>query len=336
MPLLSIIIPVYQAKQYLGKCIDSIRMQQFSDFELILVDDGSNDGSELLCDEYAEKDNRIRSIHQTNQGVSSARNTGLVYARGKYIAFVDADDWVEPELFGQCIKILEECPADVLYHGFKKDIWKDKKINSLSKGVPAHSGNFSKEMMKEYIWEQKGDINVNVFSYIFARETIKKLRFNTGMPYAEDAVFVMQALSRARNYYFLSSYGYHYNARLGSAAYRWQPKLIECYKKSFHEILCFFKTVGLSKQERTQLVAIKAVNGYASLIYNLCLPTCTLSLKEKMKTLKYARKEFKIDSYKKFYKINQSSLFERAKTLLTFGHMEFILILFGPLYCERS
>ena len=92
MPLLSIIIPVYQAKKYLGKCIDSILNQSFLDFELILVDDGSNDGSERICDEYTRKDNRIKVIHQINQGVSGARNTGLKYASGEYIAFVDADD----------------------------------------------------------------------------------------------------------------------------------------------------------------------------------------------------------------------------------------------------
>lgn len=99
MPLLSIIVPVYQAKKDIKKCIDSIRKQSFSDFELILVDDGSSDGSEKICDEYAEKDNRIKTIHQTNRGVSSARNMGLEYARGAYIAFVDADDWIEPDLF---------------------------------------------------------------------------------------------------------------------------------------------------------------------------------------------------------------------------------------------
>lgn len=87
MPLLSIIIPVYQAKKYLGKCIDSILNQSFLDFELILVDDGSNDGSERICDEYTRKDNRIKVIHQINQGVSGARNTGLKYASGEIYCF---------------------------------------------------------------------------------------------------------------------------------------------------------------------------------------------------------------------------------------------------------
>lgn len=336
MPLLSIIVPVYQAKKDIKKCIDSIRKQSFSDFELILVDDGSSDGSEKICDEYAEKDNRIKTIHQTNRGVSSARNMGLEYARGTYIAFVDADDWIEPDLFQECMRALEKSRTDTLYHGFMKDIWKNNKVNSIPKGIPVYKGIISKEMMKKYIVEREGDINVNVFSYIFSRKLIKNLRFDINMPYAEDTVFVMQALAKAQSYYFFQNYGYHYNARLGSAAYRWQPKLIECYQKSFREIISFFKTLDLSKQDRNRFMAIKAVNGYASLIYNLCLPTCTISLREKTKILNVARKEFKIDSYKRFYEIRQLCLFEKVKTLLTFVHLEIILILLGSLYCKRN
>lgn len=336
MSLLSIIIPVYQAKKNIKKCIDSIRKQSFSDFELILVDDGSSDGSEKICDEYAQKDTRIKIIHQKNQGVSSARNTGLEYATGTYIAFVDADDWVEPDLFQECMMALKKNRTDILYHGFIKDIWKDHKVTSIPKGLPEYTGNISKEMMKKYIVKREGDINLNVFSYIFTRELIKTLRFDINMPYAEDAVFVMQALSKSQSYYFFQNCGYHYNARLGSAAYKWQPKLMECYQKSFHEIVSFYKTLDLSKQDIHCFMAIKAINGYASLIYNLCLPTCTISLKEKTEILKYARKKFKIDRYKKFYEIKQLCLFEKVKTLLTFAHLEIILILLGPLYCKRS
>lgn len=104
---LSIIVPVYQAGKYLEKCIKSILDQTFTDFELILVDDGSNDGSEKICDDYAKKDARIKVIHQKNQGVSSARNAGMNCAEGDYIAFVDADDWIETDMFEQCMDAME-------------------------------------------------------------------------------------------------------------------------------------------------------------------------------------------------------------------------------------
>ena len=95
LPIVSIIIPVYNVGIYLEKCISSCLEQTYKRCEIILVDDGSNDGSEKICDDYAKKDARIKVIHQKNQGVSSARNAGMNCAEGDYIAFVDADDWIE-------------------------------------------------------------------------------------------------------------------------------------------------------------------------------------------------------------------------------------------------
>ena len=94
--LISIIVPVFNVEKYLQKCIDSILAQDYFNFELILVDDGSRDSSSGICDEYARRDSRVRVIHQKNAGVSAARNTGLDTAHGEWIAFVDSDDWVLP------------------------------------------------------------------------------------------------------------------------------------------------------------------------------------------------------------------------------------------------
>ena len=95
-PRISVIVPVYRAQEYLADCVNSLLAQTFPDFELLLVDDGSPDECPRLCEAFAQKDSRIRVIHQENQGVSAARNTGIEAARGAFLAFVDADDWVEP------------------------------------------------------------------------------------------------------------------------------------------------------------------------------------------------------------------------------------------------
>lgn len=94
MPKVSIIIPVYKAEKYLNRCIDSILAQTFTDWELLLIDDGSPDRSGDICDEYAKKDTRIRVFHKNNGGVSSARNLGLDNVLGEYVTFVDSDDWL--------------------------------------------------------------------------------------------------------------------------------------------------------------------------------------------------------------------------------------------------
>ena len=96
-PQISIIVPVYNSEKYLGACIDSILSQSFRDIELILVDDGSRDSSSRICDDYAQKDGRVKVIHKANGGVSAARNDGLDIAKGEYITFIDSDDWVERE-----------------------------------------------------------------------------------------------------------------------------------------------------------------------------------------------------------------------------------------------
>ena len=90
--MVSIIVPIYKVESYLPKCIDSILVQTYTDFELILVDDGSPDNCGIICDAYAEKDKRVRVIHQKNAGVSAARNAGIEAAKGEYISFIDGDD----------------------------------------------------------------------------------------------------------------------------------------------------------------------------------------------------------------------------------------------------
>ena len=113
MPEVSVIVPVYNAEQYLEKCIDSILKQSFTDFELILVDDGSTDNSFELCAKYAHKDRRVRAVRIANSGVSRARNTGIAHAGGKYIMFCDSDDYVEPNWISKLYALSEgnDCMA---------------------------------------------------------------------------------------------------------------------------------------------------------------------------------------------------------------------------------
>lgn len=113
-PILSIIVPVYNVEKYINRCIDSILNQQFSDFELILVDDGSPDNCGQICDDYAKKDSRIRVIHKENGGLGSARNVGIELSRGNYIGFVDSDDWISTDMYAFLIQIALEHKADIV------------------------------------------------------------------------------------------------------------------------------------------------------------------------------------------------------------------------------
>ena len=120
MPKLSIIVPVYNVEKYIRKCIDFILGKTFKDFELILVDDGSPDNCGEICESYARNDNRIRVIHRANGGLSAARNTGLSYATGKYIGFVDSDDYVSPVMYEKLINSIEKHNADICKCGYNE------------------------------------------------------------------------------------------------------------------------------------------------------------------------------------------------------------------------
>ena len=127
---LSIIVPVYNVCDYLKDCIDSILAQSFTDFELILVDDGSTDGSGEICDEYVKRDSRIRVIHKGNGGVVSARKAGVAAAKGLYVGYVDGDDWIESDMYEKMVHYMREYDCDLVMC----DIVHESKALPLSSG----------------------------------------------------------------------------------------------------------------------------------------------------------------------------------------------------------
>ena len=112
-PLISVVVPVYNVEQYLKKCLDSIIKQKYNNLEIIIVNDGSTDNSQKICQEYVKKDKRIKLITQKNQGLSAARNTGIDNAHGKYISFVDSDDYLDLEFINELYNTIIENKSDI-------------------------------------------------------------------------------------------------------------------------------------------------------------------------------------------------------------------------------
>ncbi|MCQ9626450.1 glycosyltransferase [Cetobacterium somerae] len=171
MPKISIIVPVYNVEKYLRRCIDSILMQTFREFELILINDGSLDKSGLICDEYLLKDERIKVIHKKNEGCSAARNDGLKISRAEYISFVDSDDWVETTLYEEMYFLMEKEKSDIVESGFFK--YKDN-ILILKKDIDK----------KEYF--------PTVWAKLFKKSIIDKhnIKFLLNVHCGEDLLFV--------------------------------------------------------------------------------------------------------------------------------------------------
>ena len=121
----SIVIPVYNVKDYLVRCLDSVKEQTLKEIEVILIDDGSSDGSEKICDQYAREDSRFCVVHQINAGSAAARNRGLEMAQGKYVAFPDSDDWLEADAYEKLYSLLEEEKGDVAFGIIEREFQDD-------------------------------------------------------------------------------------------------------------------------------------------------------------------------------------------------------------------
>lgn len=187
-PTVSIIIPVYNAEKTLKRCVDSIIRQTYSDWELLLVDDGSRDTSSRMCDEYALKDTRIKSFHQRNQGVSAARNLGLDQARGKWILFVDSDDY----LLDNTLHLGPQYSEDLIVFLFKT-LDSQGHLNEWRSVPPVVCSN--RNMMVDYLLS---NIHYGIFrtpwTKFFKKDLIGKLRFDERIKIGEDLLFVNQYL----------------------------------------------------------------------------------------------------------------------------------------------
>ena len=136
----SVVIPVYEAKTCLGRCVESWLSQTEKDLELILVDDGSSDGSAVLCDLYAEQDTRVRVIHQENQGLGAARNTGIEAAQGEWILSVDSDDWLEADLIADSLEAAERAGADMVVPAFRTVDETGRELAVMREDLPENTG----------------------------------------------------------------------------------------------------------------------------------------------------------------------------------------------------
>ena len=186
-PLVSIVVPVYNVAKYLKRCVDSLIKQTYDNIEIILVDDGSTDGSSSICDDYAKTNSMIKVIHKVNGGLSSARNCGLDNSSGTYIIFVDSDDWIHLDTISHCVFLMKKNNADVVQFNMKYvseycedlDNERKEKLNLY----------FDKDILWHLMYfSTKTDLYFSVCRCLFKKEIIDKFRFEEGK-INEDLMF---------------------------------------------------------------------------------------------------------------------------------------------------
>lgn len=204
--LISVIVAVYNIEEYLPRCVDSILAQTYENLEIILVDDGSSDGSAQICDDYAGRDERIKVIHKKNGGLSDARNAGLDVAAGDYIGFVDGDDWIEPDMYYAMYEACRSAGAQMAACRYKQ-ITKSGVIDASA----GNSVSLSKmEALEIYVCgDERYQIYNSVWSKLFARSLIQNMRFPVGKK-SEDIMFTTRAFCRIERLAYLDKAYYNY------------------------------------------------------------------------------------------------------------------------------
>ena len=210
---ISIIVPVYNAEDYLERCLHSILDQEFSSYEVILVDDGSTDASWLICDRYSSTDPRFITLHQPNKGVSAARNAGINMAQGEYVMFLDADDALLPDALEVMVESLNG--EDVVVGGYGTFIGGVPSKEVKPAATRSYKGNDFPRFFEDNLLPNCELLDAP-WAKLFRTKAIKGIRFHEDMNYAEDKLFVFEVLSKCSSVLAVSRAVYGYYRRAGS------------------------------------------------------------------------------------------------------------------------
>lgn len=217
--LISVIVPVYNVEKYLNRCIDSILNQTFKQIEIILVDDGSTDNSPIICDEYCSRYENIKVIHKENNRVAAARNDGIKIATGKYIALVDSDDWIEPNMLEEMYNKAEEFHTDITMCDLKKVGVESEYTVSQ----PIREGYYDRSMIEVELFpclimfeNIEFPPTISNCTCLFRREFLieNDLFYDEDIHYCEDSIFGSKAMYNANGFYYMKNryfYNYFYN-----------------------------------------------------------------------------------------------------------------------------
>ena len=269
---ISVIVPVYNTEKYLNKCLDSILAQTFTDFELILIDDGSTDNSGKICDEYAEKDSRVKVFHKENGGVSRARNLGIDNASGEYLSFIDSDDFVRPEMYAELIAVAEEQAVDLVISNIELN------GNLLPNKAPKNE-----RLDKKYIhdnvlpyFSESGTVGLGAYTTMLIKRQVladNDVRFYEDFAFQEDTMFVINVYANISSMYYLPKVFYEYTTH--------PTGLYSVYRKTDGMNFVKARAIMLSLAKKYD-IKINALNFNVGYLYNISWFTFrTLRLKDK-------------------------------------------------------
>ena len=257
MPKASVIVPVYKVEEYLEKCVQSILAQTERDFELILVDDGSPDRCGALCDSLAQTDSRIRVIHQENQGLGGARNTGIREARGDWLLLVDSDDWIEPKILEKAMEAGLRGEADLVMFAFRTVDEQGRELGVFREDMPKERGITLQEHKEALLTAPCA------WNKLYRRSFFQ----GTGLAYPprvwyEDLRTSSKLMAKAGRMVFLDEVGYNYLQRQGSIMKSANLERNQEILDAFDDLLPWFRKEGLFEAYRRELEYLAVFHVY--------------------------------------------------------------------------
>ena len=256
-PLVSVVIPMYNAQKHLRECLESILCQNYAHIEIIAVDDGSTDLSPRICDDISSEDSRVRAIPQHNQGVACARNTGLGASKGEYVTFVDSDDWLEADAIASLVSEAQVHDSDVVVGGYLRHIVGADEREVTSKELPGMGGGLldTNVLSDPQCARRVCDLDIAGHLYqcwgkLFRRPCINGLRFQPGCSCGEDVVFVLDVLRRGVSISVLSKVLYNYREESGSLVRGFRMSKVNDFEFNHGRHIDFYKDLPITDDQR--------------------------------------------------------------------------------------
>lgn len=255
--LISIVVPVFNVAPYLARCIESVLAQEYSNWELLLVDDGSTDDCGSICDDYAQGDKRIIAIHTPNQGRSAARNLGLVKAKGEWLAFIDSDDYVTPQYLQVMVNANLEWDANLLVSQGYRSVNSDGTPNSEYPEALYGDWSFTAKEGRDII-SKNALLHIQaVWGRLFNMQKVKEnnLSFNPAIHHSEDGVFLHTYMLLCQKFSFVSHQGYFYGVPVSrntvyTPNYEELLELAKFYENAAHDLIQHFDIRNVQYKKR--------------------------------------------------------------------------------------
>lgn len=267
--LVSIIVPVFNAKDTLKRCVDSLVGQTYQDIEIILIDDGSEDNCLSICRGYAEQDSRIRVFHFNNHGVSFARNQGLEYARGNYITFVDSDDYVNDELIEVLLKKTTDNNADLCVSALNEN--NDTEDFCIS---------ISKDYIKQILFLCRNHLIFGPTQKLYRADLISDIRFPESHQYGEDLLFNLKYLNKIEKICYVNRQMYYYCRRLDSLSTRVRWNMFENDMELHQALLEWFESKEMLTPEAGKYISDRIFDTVVNSVCLMFRQDCKLTVGE--------------------------------------------------------